>query len=165
MAIISPAEFSTLREKYKDKKIVYCSGVFDLTHAGHVLFFEDCKKHGDILVVCVGGDANLKKKKGPNRPIMNQYVRLKMVDSLKPVDYCFLSSYTPVDHPLEFLEVVFKELRPSVYVINEDAFDIPYRKEMSKKYDVQLVTLPRWCPDEFENISTTKLIEKIKSES
>ncbi|MBI2035449.1 MAG: adenylyltransferase/cytidyltransferase family protein [Candidatus Liptonbacteria bacterium] len=162
MAQIEPKDLPLIREKHCNQKIVYCSGVFDLIHPGHVLFFEDCKKFGDVLVVGVGGDTNLKKIKGNDRPIMNKYMRMKMVDSLKPVDYCFLSSHTPVNHPLEFIETVFKLLKPDTYIINADASEILYREEMAKKNNVGLKILPRWCPDEFENISTTKLIEKIK---
>ena len=32
-------ELQDLREKNKDKTIVYCSGSFDLLHVGHILFF------------------------------------------------------------------------------------------------------------------------------
>ena len=61
---------------------------------------------------------------------MDEMVRIKLVDALKPVDYCFLSGHTPIHHPLEFLETVFNELKPNIYVVNEDASDIPYRKEL-----------------------------------
>ena len=36
-------ELASLREKFKDKKIVFCSGCFDLFHAGHVLFLKIAK--------------------------------------------------------------------------------------------------------------------------
>ena len=162
MSQISPAAFKTIRDEHKDKRIVYCSGMFDLLHPGHILFLEDCKKEGDILVVGVGGDKNVKKNKNPGRPIMDEMVRIKLVDALKPVDYCFLSGHTPIHHPLEFLETVFNELKPNIYVVNEDASDIPYRKELSEKYNVPIKILERWCPPEFEGISTTTIIEKIR---
>ncbi len=155
-------DLPAIREKYKDQKLVFCSGSFDLVHAGHALFFEDCKKLGDILVVGVGSD-QLLVWKGKDRPVLNQYVRLKMIDTLRPVDYCFLDESTLSDHPQTVLEETFKRLKPDVYVINEDASDIEYRKSMVEKYGVKMVILPRTCPPEFENISTTKIIEKIKS--
>jgi glycerol-3-phosphate cytidylyltransferase-like family protein len=40
MTIINYSDLENLREKYKDKKIVYCGGVFDITHAGHVIFLK-----------------------------------------------------------------------------------------------------------------------------
>lgn len=161
--IITPEDLPKIREKHKNEKIVLCSGTFDLVHAGHVLFFEDCKKHGDILVVVLGKDKNVKDYKGDKRPIMNEYVRLKMVDSLKPVDYALLDTYdAPKEDPLFLLNKFLADLRPDFYVINEDAFNIPYREEMAKRYNTELVILERSCPSEFEGISATKLIEKIK---
>ncbi len=155
------SKFYLLRRRYKDKKIVYCSGTFDLIHPGHTLFLEACKKYGDILVVGVGSDFNIKKNKGKS-PIMNQCMRLRMVDSLKYVDFSFISINKPIHHPLEFLQFVFKSLQPDFYIINNDASDIPYRKLVANKYHVPLIILKRNCPPKFKNISTTKLIEKIK---
>lgn len=163
MAIINPEKLPKIREKFKNKKIVFCSGSFDLIHAGHILFLEDCKKLGDILVVGVGSDILLKRK-GNKRPILNERIRLKTIDSLKPVDYCFIDNFSKKEHPLFILDSVFEKLKPDVYVINEDAFDIPYREEAAKKFNVKLVILKRWSPNDWgEPISTTKLIEKIKN--
>ena len=163
MVCINPQDLTALRNKFKDEKIVFCAGCFDLTHAGHVIFFEECKKLGDILVVGVGGDAIIKQLKDNNRPILNEKIRLKTVDSIKPVDYCFIDHTGNKENPNLLLEVVFEKLKPNVYVINEDAFGIPYREECAKKYAVNMVILKRWCPTEFENISTSKIIQKIKN--
>lgn len=153
-----------IRKKHKNEKIVFCSGCFDLTHAGHVLFFEDCKKRGDVLVVGVGNDYILGINKGRNRPILNQCVRLKLIDSLKPVDYCFLDESYQENHPLDIVEGAFKNLEPNIYIINEDASDISYRKRLALKYRTKMVILKRSCPPEFEDISTSKIIKKIKSD-
>jgi len=156
-------ELASLREKFKDKKIVFCSGCFDLFHAGHVLFFEDCKKLGDILVVGIGPDVDMKPYKGEDRPILNETVRLKMTNSVKPVDYAFiLPSFLGLDSPLAVVSQVLDELKPDIYAVNDDAFDIPYRENMIKKTKTELVILKRWCPPEFDHISATKLINKIK---
>lgn len=162
MTIIDHKELQSIRQKHAGEKIVYCSGSFDLTHAGHILFFEDCKKRGDVLVVAVGHDNAIKNLKGKIRPILNEHIRLKTVASLKPVDYCFLDIVAN-GHPLSFVnDHVFQHLQPDVYVINTDAFDIPYREEASKKYNVELVILKRWCPSEYQDISTTNIISKIR---
>ena len=62
------SEFSevNLRLKKTKKKIVLCHGVFDLYHAGHLNYFEEAKKHGDILIVSLTTDKYVKK--APNRP-------------------------------------------------------------------------------------------------
>ncbi|MDO8602197.1 MAG: adenylyltransferase/cytidyltransferase family protein [bacterium] len=163
MAEITPKDFRSIRERYKDKKIVLATGVFDLLHAGHVLFLEDAKKLGDILVVGVGAGEGIKERKDPSRPVLNLAMRMKLVDSIKPVDFVYTSHHQPVHHRLEFLETIFDELRPDVHVANEDGLDNDYRKVLADKHGVKLVILKRWCPPEFEDISTTKLIEKIRS--
>lgn len=167
MAIINYRFLSSLRKKHRDKRIVFCSGVFDLTHAGHVLFFEDCKKQGDILVVGVGPDKGLKELKGLSRPIFNESMRMKIVSSLKPIDYCFLGKppgKPPIKHFFAPTEDVFKQLQPDIYVVNNDANDIPFRTQLAKKYEVNIVVLERKCPPSFENVSTTRIIERIESD-
>lgn len=161
--IIDFEDLVNIREKHKNQKIVFASGCFDLTHAGHVLFFEDCKQQGDILVVCVGADEVIKRDKGEKRPILNEHLRMKLVDALRGVDYVFKDRIVEEGaHPLFFFQHVFDVLRPDVYVVNDDAFDIPYREELSRNNGVALVICGRKCPPEFEGISTTKLIKKIK---
>lgn len=162
MTIITLEDLPRIREKYKDKEIIFCSGTFDLTHAGHILFFEDCKKLGDVLVVGIGGDSITRKRKGSNLPIFNEKIRIKTVDSFKQVDYTLIDYLSNETNKLLFLDVVFEKLNPDLYTINEDAFDIPYRISLCKKFGVELKILKRKCPKEFDEISTSKIIAKIK---
>ncbi len=165
MAHTSFENLPELRKKYEGKKIVFCSGCFDLTHAGHVLFFEDCKAQGDILVVMVGADAVIQRDKGVGRPILNEHLRMKLIDSLKPVDYVFTDRIISADAPpLLFIDWVFNALHPDVYVVNGDGFNMPYREEISKKYNINLRVLDRTRPPEFEKISTSGIIKKIREE-
>ena len=164
MTRVNFSDLEKIRAAHQHQKIVFCSGCFDLTHAGHVLFFEDCKKQGDILVVMVGSDKVVARDKGAQRPILNEHLRIKLIDSLKPVDYTFFDDLVPkTAHPLEYINTVLTKLRPNIYVVNEDAWDMDYRKKTTERLGVELVQLERWCPEEFEKISTTKIIEKIKN--
>lgn len=155
-------ELRQIRNKFKEKKIVFCSGVFDLTHAGHVLFFEDCKARGEILVVAIGGDESVRNYKGPKRPIINEHMRAKLISSLKPVDFCFITRAVKENDPLYDMSNMLQNLKPDVYVINEDAFDMAARKKLADDSGAKLVVLKRTCPVEFDSISTTKIIEKLK---
>lgn len=154
-----------IRKRCKGKIIGFCSGGFDLTHPGHVLFFEDCKKHCDILVVSVSSDVARKAyKNNPGRPIWNEHLRLKMISSLKPVDYAFIGEHISDNaHPLDDLIPVFEELAPHRYVVNSDASDIPYRRGLSDRYGIRLIVLERTCPLEFDHISTTQMIAKMSA--
>jgi len=161
MSIVNINELSEIRKKFK--KVVFCSGSFDLTHAGHVLFFEDCKRMGDVLVVGVGSDAIIKNNKGDWRPILNESARMKMIDSIKPVDYVILDNISTKENNLKLLEVMFEKLSPDIYVVNEDAFNMSYREDLARKFRVKLEVLSRVCPKEFEDISTSKIIAKIRA--
>lgn len=164
MAVIKFEDLKNIREKHKEQKIVFCSGCFDITHAGHVLFFEDCKKYGDILVIMVGCDAVIKRDKNEKRPVINEHLRMKMIDSLKPVDYTMLDYILPnPPHSLHIIDLVIGELKPDAYVINKDAWDIPFREGFTKKHNVPLIILDRTAPPEYDGVSTTKIIEKVRS--
>ncbi len=163
MSVVSQGSLRELRHTLRDKKIAFCSGSFDLTHAGHVLFFENCKNYADILVVGIGGDALIQTIKGKDRPIFNEHLRIKIVDSFKPVDFTFIQSATSDGDPLSIcLSYAFETLRPDVYIINDDAFDIPLRKQLAKEYGIALIILKRYAPTEFGDISTTNILKKIK---
>lgn len=163
MVIIRYEDLSQIREAHRNQKIVYCSGTFDLTHAGHILFFEDCKKLGDVLIVNVGPDYDIGINKGAGRPILNEHIRLFTISRLKPVDYCFMGrKMQDNNEPLGPMAEIFQNLKPDIYVINEDAFDIPARKKIAVENNVPLVVLRRHCPPEFESISTSEIIRKIK---
>ncbi len=162
MAKLEFKDLAAIRKKYAGKKIVFCSGGFDLTHAGHALFFEEAKQQGDVLIVLVGADKVVKRDKGPLRPILNEHLRMKLVDSLKPVDYTMTDDLVPAnEHPLHYLDMVFEELQPDIYVVNEDAFDIPYREAMAQRHNARLMVLGRTAPPEFGKVSTTAIIKKI----
>lgn len=163
MTIVSFNKLKEIRKNHKNKKIVFCSGCFDLTHAGHVLFLEDCKAHGDILVVGVGKDKTLIDLKGTGRPVFNEKMRLKVIDSLKPVDYAFLELYLPGEHFLKQMESTFKHLSPDIYVFNSDASEIKKRKEIAKRFAVDVKTLRRKAPKSYDQVSTTKIISKIQN--
>jgi rfaE bifunctional protein nucleotidyltransferase chain/domain len=162
VAKIKFQDLRKIRRRHKNDKIVFCSGGFDLTHAGHVLFLEDCKKFGNILVVGVGPDKIMKKEKGEERPVLNEYLRLKMVDSLKPVDYVFIITPMPERHHLDPVYRAIENLKPDTYVVNEDASYLTHRKHTVKKIGSRLIVLHRTCPPEFKNVSTTNIIKKIK---
>lgn len=64
-------------------------GTFDLLHVGHINLLERCKALCDYLVVGVSTDELSLAKKGVS-PVYSQEERLKIVSSLRVVDYVFL---------------------------------------------------------------------------
>lgn len=161
--MITYKDFPRIRQKHCGKVIILATGSFDLLHAGHIIFFEDCKKLGDILVVGVGDDIACSAK-AEGRPILNEHQRLKVVDAVGIVDYAFIHKHPRASAKFhnEFAEEIFQKLAPDKWVMISESSEIPYRKKLSKKYGVELVLTDRHCPPEHEAISTTKIIQKIQ---
>lgn len=85
-------------------------GVFDLLHWGHIMHLNACKMFCDTLIVCIAED-NYAKKKGKNRPIIQEDKRLYSVKSLCCVDVAILC-----DGSVN----IINQIKPDIYFRNED---------------------------------------------
>lgn len=159
MSVITHKQFKNIRSKHGNKVIVYVSGTFDLTHPNHIIFFEKAKKFGDILVVGVGPDKDVKNNKA-RETVFNQHMRMKMVDSLKPVDYCFLGKEMLKNkHPQTRVLEIFKELRPDIYYLNNDVGDIDFRKQTCQENGIKMVISKP--SKKYGGLTATKIVAKI----
>ncbi len=111
----------TNKLKKSGKKIGLCHGVFDIIHAGHIRHFEDVKKKCDILVVTVTEDKYVLK--GPNRPVNNHFLRAKVLDSLKYIDYVAINYASDATNPIKLLE-------PNFYFKGKDYFN---KKDLTRR--------------------------------
>jgi len=100
-----------LRKKNKKKKIVLVHGVFDIIHKGHLEYFKEAKKYGDILVASVTDDQYVNK--GFNRPYYSSINRIRFLSELEVIDYVVLSKNKSA------VEII-KSLRPNFYVKGPD---------------------------------------------
>ena len=108
---LNPYSLSKILKTKKNIKIVLVHGVFDLVHLGHIQYFNEAKKHGDILVVSLTGDKFVKK--GINKPHYDQYQRSKVLSSLSAVDYVTISDDF---HASKVIQI----LKPNYYVKGPD---------------------------------------------
>ncbi len=151
--VISINKFKKM--KFKKVKTVLVGGSFDLLNVGHIRFLKKCKKLGDILIVGLTSDEDVKKRKGSLRPIISQRQRGDVLAALEMVDYVFISKLSAYND---------KNIR----AIHPDIIAIPlekgkfnkrrkFKKEIKSKFPhikVELIYSP-------SRISTTKIIEKI----
>lgn len=72
-------------------------GVFDLLHLGHLRLFQNCKKHGDYLIVAVQDGDYVLKFKPEAKVVYSTAERIEMVEALRPVDEVI--TYQAVDIP------------------------------------------------------------------
>lgn len=64
-------------------RLVLCSGVFDLLHAGHVAHLREARSMGDYLIVGLTVDEHVNKR---GRPIQTWEERAEMLRALRSVN-------------------------------------------------------------------------------
>lgn len=119
----------TLKElKAKGKKIVLCHGCFDLMHPGHVKYFQEAKKMGDILVVTVTPDRFVDK--GPGRPVFTENLRVDSIVALECVDYTAINKWPTAEELLQLL-------KPDIYVKGQEFEKLEDKTgKIQREYDV-----------------------------
>jgi D-glycero-beta-D-manno-heptose 1-phosphate adenylyltransferase len=131
-------------------KVVLTQGTYDMVHIGHARYFEEAKKHGDILVIGVDSDEKVRARKGPERPVVPQEERLEMVAHLRPVDVVVLKE---LKHPKWHL---IKTVKPDVLIATKETYNQKQLKDL-KKYCGEVVVL-----DPQATTSTSAKIRKLQ---
>lgn len=135
------------------KKIVFTNGCFDIIHKGHVLYLDEARKLGDILIVGLNSDQSVKRLKGKTRPVNSEKDRAIVLNALSSVDHV---SIFEEDTPYELI----KAIQPDVLVKGGDwkieeivGSDIV----IQKGGDVFSLNF-------YDGYSTTKIIRKLEKE-
>lgn len=117
-------------------KKVFVSGCFDLLHSGHVAFFQEAARYGD-LYVAIGSDRTIFELK--NRPTINSEVERKyMIKALSNVKDVVIASGAGM---LDFVEEL-KEIKPDFFVVNEDG-NLLEKKKLCEELGIQYIVLQR----------------------
>jgi len=132
--------------------VVFTNGVFDLLHAGHVALLEAARGEGDALIVAVNRDASARRlAKGPDRPVVAEDERARLIAALAAVDCVVLFAE---DTPLALI----RQLRPDVLVKGADyAPDAIVGAAEVKGWGGRVVRVPL-----IEDKSTTSLLRKLR---
>ena len=93
--------------KMLGKKIAFTNGVFDLLHAGHVHSLTRAAAEANFLIVAVNADESVKRLKGKNRPVQNEWDRAFILASLLVVDAVIIFNE---DTPLELIKAVMPDV-------------------------------------------------------
>ena len=104
----------------KEKKIVgFTCGTFDITHTGHILMFQECKKVCDYLIVGLQTDPSIDRP-FKNSPVQTVEERKIMLSAIKYIDEIFV--YTTEADLLKFL----KKKRIDIRILGADHKDYPF---------------------------------------
>lgn len=152
--IVKTENLADIRKSHQKEKIALTSGTFDLLHVGHLRYLSAVKSLGDIVVVLLSSDNRVKARKGPDRPIIPEDDRARMLDALKIVDYVFIDPSPSAPDQTDPLHAnIISELQPDVYAT--DGPDPRFWNIMEKS---KLVILPR----SEEDVSTSAIIANIQ---
>ena len=124
--ILTPQALSQLLAywRFKDFRIVFTNGCFDIIHLGHIDYLAKAADLGDKLFIGLNTDASTRRLKGPTRPINDEYSRAMILASFSFVDAIVLfDEETPYE--------LIKTIQPDILVKGAD-----YKPEDIVGYDI-----------------------------
>lgn len=127
-------------------KTVLAFGTFDLLHPGHKWFLSRAAKLGDVLVVVVARDVNVKKIKG-RLPVWREKRRLKELRNLFCVSKARLGYKDWSKHAL-----VLEKVCPDIIVLGYD------QKAKIPKGKWKVVRLKAYYPEKYK----TTILRRLK---
>ncbi len=113
--IIEPDQIDRLLSlwRFKQEKIVFTNGCFDVLHFGHIKYLSEAAGWGTKLILGLNSDDSVKRLKGENRPINNEFARACVLASLQFVDaVVYFNTDTPID--------LIKQIAPNILVKGGD---------------------------------------------
>lgn len=137
--------------KFKENKIVFTNGCFDLIHRGHIEYLAKASAMGDVFVVGLNTDTSVRSIKGRSRPLQDEYSRALILAAMRFIDYVVLFNE---DTP----ENLIRKIQPDVLVKGGD-----YKPSEIVGHDIVTAKGGKVVTIELvENFSTTQLIKKIR---
>lgn len=149
----SDAEFSRILSfiNFKNNKIVFTNGCFDIIHRGHIEYLAQAAQLGNYLIVGLNSDTSVNKLKGNNRPIQDEESRALILASLQFVNAVVIFSE---DTPYNLI----KTIQPDVLVKGSD-----YSIENIVGSDIVIAKGGEIITINFvEGFSTTNILSKVQ---
>ncbi|PIP53621.1 MAG: D-glycero-beta-D-manno-heptose 1-phosphate adenylyltransferase [Bacteroidetes bacterium CG23_combo_of_CG06-09_8_20_14_all_32_9] len=99
--------------KFKNEKIVFTNGCFDILHRGHIEYLAKAAQFGDVLIIGLNSDESVSRLKGKNRPIQDEESRALVLASMLFVDVVVIFRE---DTPYNLIKII----KPDVLVKGGD---------------------------------------------
>lgn len=131
-------------------KKVFVSGCYDLLHSGHIEFFIQASRYGD-LYVGIGSDETYLEYKH-RKPMFPQEERLFMVKSIKYVKDAYINAGSGVIDYVPTLDIV----KPDIFVVNAEGGSYEKRR-ICEERGIQYVELERTPHDGLQARSSSSL--------
>ncbi|MBI2611763.1 adenylyltransferase/cytidyltransferase family protein [Candidatus Gottesmanbacteria bacterium] len=153
--IISLDNLEKVLKKIRSEKksVVFVGGCFDILHRGHIKFLKESKRFGDILIIALEHDENVRRLKGNTRPFQKQLERAEILSSLRFVDYVL--ALPPMNKYSEY-ESLVETIRPDAVSMTEGDIHIAEKKEQGEKVGAVAHIIPKT-----QTLSTSELAKKV----
>ncbi len=136
---------------FKNQKIVFTNGCFDIIHRGHIELLSKAADLGNKLIVGLNTDSSVQRLKGKERPVQDETSRAMIMAGFAFVDMVILF---PQDTPLELISIV----KPNILVKGGD-----YKAEEIVGYDIVTKNNGQVIIINFvDGYSTTSIVNKMK---
>lgn len=122
--------------RFKDRKIVFTNGCFDILHLGHIEYLLKAAQLGNELIIGLNSDSSVRTLKGIHRPINDERSRAMIMASLS-----FVSAVVIFDEDTPY--ELISQLKPDFLVKGND-----YKTTEIAGHDIvlasggQVVTIP-----------------------
>ena len=93
--------------RVRGEKVVFTNGCFDLVHLGHISYLEEARSLGDRLVIGLNTDRSVQELKGPQRPVLNENDRARLLAALECTDIIVLFDE---ETPYELIKAVMPDI-------------------------------------------------------
>lgn len=134
-----------------NSEIVLTNGVFDILHSGHINLLEFAKSQGKKLVVAIDTDERVRSLKGNERPINNLSERINVLNAIRYVDEVISFGSK------KELDDIYKLTETSVIVKGSEWTELELRERDNIPEKIKIKIYPL-----YKNLSTTKIVDKIK---
>ncbi len=154
--IISPDIINSILEPLKTRggKIVLTGGCFDVIHSAHIEFLQKAKRSGDILIVLIESDKNIRRMKGKNRPVNTIKKRTQALEALGFIDFIVILPDIISD---DYYYNLTKLIQPDIIAITKNDPLLQKKKEQAESVGGRVQEIM----DRDEKFSSTKIIEDL----
>lgn len=153
--IIEEKQLEPLVKSFKSRgeKVVLTGGCFDILHDAHIRFLTGAKKEGDVLVLLLESDENIRKLKGAGRPLNNFEKRANALDSLGFINLIVKLSPKVSD---KYYYDLTKLIQPDIIALTKGDPLTENKEKQAKEVGGEI----RIIMERDEKYSSTKLINK-----
>lgn len=144
--------------KKLSKTIVLVGGCFDILHKGHLRFLEAAKKQGDILIVALESNENIRRLKGSDRPVNSRQIREQHLMATGFVDSLFFLPSLPTS--TDYLKMV-QTIKPDVIAVTKGDPQLKNKQKQAEIIGAKVKVVIKRLP----GLSTSEIIKNTNKAS